>query len=254
VLLTWLGALVVGLSLGLLGSGGSILTVPILVYVIGESPKQAVAASLAIVGVIALAGAASYARKRLVEWRFVVYFGLPGILATYAGAWLSHLVSGAVQLIVFAVIMGLASFTMLRRGRAAGDAQPQRHFAWLLAAGVGVGLITGFVGVGGGFLFVPALVILGGLPMHRAVGTSLAVIALNSASGFVGHYVQLAAARIDIPWTEIATFAVIGTAGSLVGHALGSRFAHTSLRRAFGVLLVVMCAFVLWRTLPQVQR
>jgi hypothetical protein len=150
--------------------------------------------------------------------------------------------------------MGLASWTMLRPGRAAGDAQPQRHFAWLLAAGVGVGLITGFVGVGGGFLFVPALVILGGLPMHRAVGTSLAVIALNSASGFIGHYVQRAAASIDIPWTEIATFAVIGTAGSLVGHALGSRFAHTSLRRAFGVLLVVMCAFVLWRTLPQVLR
>jgi uncharacterized membrane protein YfcA len=251
-LLTWLGALVVGLSLGLLGSGGSILTVPILVYVVGQSPKLAVAASLAIVGTIALVGAASYARKRLVDWRYVLYFGLPGIVATYAGAWVSHFVSGAVQLIVFAVIMGLASWTMLRPAPPATDAPPQRHFAWLLAAGVGVGLITGFVGVGGGFLFVPALVILGGLPMHRAVGTSLAVISLNSASGFVGHYVQLAAASVAIPWTQIAVFAAIGTAGSLAGHVIGSRLAHGSLRRVFGVLLIAMCVFVLWRTLPQV--
>ena len=89
-MLTWLGALIVGLSLGLLGSGGSILTVPILVYVLGESPKLAVAASLAIVGSIALVGAASYARQRLVDWRYVLAFGLPGIVATYAGAWISH--------------------------------------------------------------------------------------------------------------------------------------------------------------------
>ena len=251
MLLTWLGALVVGLSLGLLGSGGSILTVPILVYVVGESPKLAVAASLAIVGIIALVGAASYARKRLVDWRFVLYFGLPGIVATYAGAWVSHFVSGAVQLIVFAVIMGLASWTMLRSAPPAEGA-PQRHFVWLLAAGVGVGLITGFVGVGGGFLFVPALVILGGLPMHRAVGTSLAVIALNAASGFIGHYLQLSAANTPIPWSGIGMFAVIGTAGSLAGHVVGSRLAHTSLRRVFGVLLIAMCGFVLWRTLPQV--
>jgi uncharacterized protein len=251
-LLTWLGALVVGLSLGLLGSGGSILTVPILVYVIGESPKLAVAASLAIVGTIALVGAASYARQRLVDWRYVLQFGLPGIVATYAGAWFSHFVSGAVQLIVFAVIMGLASWTMLRPARASADAPPRRHFAWLLAAGVAVGLITGFVGVGGGFLFVPALVILGGLSMHRAVGTSLAVIAMNSASGFFGHYLQLAAANIRIPWTEIALFAAIGTVGSLAGHVVGSRIAHGSLRRAFGVLLIAMCGFVLWQTLPQV--
>lgn len=251
-MLTLLGALVVGLSLGLLGSGGSILTVPILVYVIGEPAKLAVAVSLAIVGIIALIGAASYARQRLVEWRHVLHFGVPGIFATYAGAWFSHFVSGAVQLIVFAVIMGLASWTMLRPARPAADAPPQRHFAWLLAAGVGVGLITGFVGVGGGFLFVPALVILGGLSMHRAVGTSLAVIALNSASGFIGHYAQLAAGNIRVPWAEIAVFAAIGTAGGLAGHLVGSRLAPGSLRRAFGVLLIAMCGFVLWRTLPQV--
>ncbi len=250
-MLTWLGALIVGLSLGLLGSGGSILTVPILVYVLGESPKLAVAASLAIVGSIALVGAASYARQRLVDWRYVLAFGLPGIVATYAGAWISHFVSDAVQLIVFAVIMGLASYTMLRPARASAEAPPPRHLAWLLAAGVGVGLITGFVGVGGGFLFVPALVILGGLSMHRAIGTSLAVIALNSASGFAGHFMLLAAGHVAIPWGEIALFAAVGTAGSLAGNYVGRRLAHASLRRAFGVLLIGMCGFVLWRTLPQ---
>ena len=252
MLLTALGALAIGLSLGLLGSGGSIITVPILVYLIGESPKVAIASSLAIVGIIALAGALSYARRRLVDWRFVVYFGVPGMAATSAGAWVSKFFSGAVQLIVFAVIMALAALTMLRPARSAADASPQRHIVWLLAVGMGVGLVTGFVGVGGGFLFVPALVILGGMSMHRAVGTSLAVIAMNSASGFAGHFVQLVAAKVLIPWAEIALFAAIGALGSLAGHGVGSRLSHVYLRRAFGVLLVLMSGFVLWRSLPQV--
>jgi uncharacterized membrane protein YfcA len=99
---------------------------------------------------------------------------------------------------------------------------------------------------------VPALVILGGLSMHRAVGTSLAVIALNAASGFGSYWLQLASADMQIPWATIAVFAVIGTVGSLAGQVMGSRLAHASLRRAFGVLLMAMCGFVLWRTLPQV--
>jgi uncharacterized membrane protein YfcA len=252
VLLTWLGALVVGLSLGLLGSGGSILTVPILVYLTGQSPKLAIAASLAIVGTIALTGAANYARQGLVDWRYVLYFGLPGIVATYGGAWVSRFASGPVQLAVFAVIMGLASYTMLRPAHASPETRPPRRFAWLLAAGVAVGLITGFVGVGGGFLFVPALVILGGLSMHRAVGTSLAIIALNSASGFVEHFNLLAAGSVRIPWSVIAVFAAIGTAGSVAGNLAGRRLAHSRLRRIFGMFLVVMCAYVLSRTLPEI--
>jgi hypothetical protein len=251
-LLTWIGALVVGLSLGLLGSGGSILTVPILVYLVGMSPKQAVAASLAIVGFIAVVGAAGRARRGLVDWRHVLTFGLPGIAATYAGAWLSHLVSDEVQLTAFAVVMGLASIMMLRPATAPGGVR-RRHVVWLLAAGVAVGLITGFVGVGGGFLFVPALVLLGGLSMNRAVGTSLAVIALNSAGGFVGHYVQLAAANARVPWATIGLFALVGAAASLAGQSLGSRLSHAGLRRAFGVLLAAMCVFVLWKTLPQIR-
>lgn len=251
-MLTWIGALVVGLSLGLLGSGGSVLAVPILVYVVGTPPKLAVAASLAIVGAIALVGAASHARRQLVDWRYVLQFGLPGIVATCAGAWASHFVSGAVQLITFAVVMALASVSMLRSRSSGRPDSPQRHLAWLLAAGVGVGIITGFVGVGGGFLFVPALVVLGGLSMHRAVGTSLAVIAMNSASGFVSHFVALASGDTRLPWATIAIFVLIGTIGSMAGQAVGRRFAHASLRRAFGVLLIVVSGFVLWQTVPEV--
>ncbi len=250
--LTWLGALAVGLSLGLLGSGGSILTVPVLVYAAGEPPKVAIAASLAIVGSIALVGAVSYARQRLVDWRFVLYFGLPGIVATYGGAWASHFVTGAVQLVVFALIMALASFTMLRRPRVTQAAYREQHFLWLLGAGIGIGLITGFVGVGGGFLFVPALVILGGLSMHRAVGTSLAIILLNSASGFYKHFELLSAGSVAIPWDVIAVFAVIGIGGSLLGNLLARRLQHAHLRRVFGVFLVVMSVLILWESLPEV--
>lgn len=253
MVLTWLGALAVGLSLGLLGSGGSILTVPILVYVAGEPAKLAIGASLAIVGAIALAGAANYARQGLVDWRFVLYFGLPGVVATYAGAWISHYVSGALQLVVFAATMGLASYTMLRRARTAQEARPARHFAWLLAAGIGIGLLTGFVGVGGGFLFVPALVILGGLSMHRAVGTSLAIIVLNSASGFYKHFELLTAESVRIPWLVIGVFAGIGIVGSVVGNIAARRLEHAHLRRIFGVFLLAMCGYILWRSLPQIM-
>ncbi len=256
--LTWLGALAVGLSLGLLGSGGSILTVPVLVYAAGEPPKVAIAASLAIVGAIALVGALSYARQRLVDWRYVLYFGLPGIVATYGGAWFSHFVSGALQLVVFAFVMALASVMMLRRPRAVRvpgtvqTAHGERHFLWLLGAGVGIGLVTGFVGVGGGFLFVPALVVLGRLSMHRAVGTSLAIIVLNSASGFYKHFELLTAGSVPIPWNIIAIFAAIGIGGSLLGNLLARRLQHAHLRRVFGVFLVVMSALILWESLPAV--
>lgn len=251
MILTWLGALAVGLSLGLLGSGGSILTVPILVYLAHEPAKLAIGASLAIVGAIALAGAANYARQGLVEWRFVLYFGLPGIISTYAGAWVSHFVTGTVQLVVFAVIMVLASYTMLRPARpTTGSTTAQRHFIWLLGSGMGIGLITGFVGVGGGFLFVPALVILGGLSMHRAVGTSLAIIVLNSASGFYKHFELLRGESMPIPWTVIAVFAGIGIVGSIVGNLVARRLAHAHLRRVFGVFLVAMSAYMLWRSVP----
>lgn len=244
------GALAVGISLGLLGSGGSILTVPVLVYLLHQPPKQAIAGSLAIVGAIALVGAVRYASQGLMSWRHVLLFGVPGVVATYGGSWISQFVPGLVQLVVFAAIMGLAARAMLRPPRLSGDAGGEHALVWLIAAGIGVGLVTGFVGVGGGFLLVPALVMLGGLSMHRAVATSLAVIVINSLSGFYKHADLLTGAGQSLNWHIIGVFILIGAAGSLVGNVVARRIPQRGLRRAFGVFLIVMCGFILWRTIP----
>ncbi|MEL6615065.1 MAG: sulfite exporter TauE/SafE family protein, partial [Bacteroidota bacterium] len=170
-----LGAVAIGLVLGLLGSGGSILTVPVLVYLAGHADKVAIAESLAIVGAIAAVGAMPYARQRLVDWHSVLYFGVPGILGTYAGAALSAFIPGAVQLALFAAVMILAAVLMFRGRKEVpeGEERPRQPL-WLIAVeGLLVGVLTGLVGVGGGFLIVPALVLLGGLSMRVAVGTSL---------------------------------------------------------------------------------
>lgn len=251
MMLAGLGALAVGLSLGLLGSGGSILTVPILVYLLHQPDKAAIAGSLAIVGGIALIGALRYAHQRLVSWRHVALFGAPGVAATYAGAWASKFVPGALQLVVFAAIMGAASWSMLHPPRLAETGERREpHPAFLIAAGCGVGVVTGFVGVGGGFLIVPALVLLGGLAMHRAVATSLAVIVINSASGFYKQHEVISGAGFSLDWRVIGLFLVIGGAGSLAGNVVARRIPQHRLRQAFGAFLVLMCGFILWRSIP----
>ncbi|WP_156303167.1 sulfite exporter TauE/SafE family protein, partial [Thermus aquaticus] len=155
---------------------------PVLVYLLGEHPKQAIAESLLVVGGIALLGAIPFALRGLVDWRNILFFGLPGMAGTYLGAWLSQFVSGQVQLLTFALVMILAAYFMARPT----PLRPtQKRQAWkIVLEGTAVGALTGFVGVGGGFLIVPALVLLGGLPMHLAVGTSLLIIALKSFAGF----------------------------------------------------------------------
>ena len=171
MLLTLIGAIVIGVSLGLLGSGGSILTVPLLTYVVERPPKVAIAESLLIVGGIALAGVWRQQRAGLVAWQKVVSFGLPSMVGTYLGAQLSQYFSGLAQLVLFAVIMLLASRFMLKPVNvAAGN---EVSLIKLIPAAVVVGMIAGLVGVGGGFLIVPALLALGGVSMRQAVGTSL---------------------------------------------------------------------------------
>lgn len=244
------GALLVGLSLGLMGSGGSILTVPVLVYLLDQPAKEAIAGSLVIVGAISVVGAARYAWQGLVSWRHVLLFGAPGVVATYGGAWVSQFVSGTVQLVVFAGIMGLAAWAMLKPPRLSGEQHSGHATAWLLAAGVGVGLVTGFVGVGGGFLLVPALVLLGGLGMHRAVATSLCIIVINSISGFYKHQQLLSGAGRALDWHVIGLFVLVGALGSLAGNMVARRVPRHRLRQAFGVFLILMCGFILWRSIP----
>lgn len=252
MLLALIGALVIGLSLGLLGSGGSILTVPILVYVVGQPEKIAIAGSLAIVGGIALAGALPRTFKRQVDWRSVVWFGLPGMVGTVFGAWLSQWLSGAMQLLLFAVVMLAAAFMMFRQSAASAvpaQLAPRRRAAIVLD-GVGVGTVTGVVGIGGGFMIVPALVLLGGLRMQVAIGTSLWIIAANAFSGFVKHWLLLHRAGVALDWTLIFTFIGIGAAGTVIGMQIADRLPQALLKRVFAGFLVVMGVFIVYRTLP----
>lgn len=248
-----LGALAIGLSLGLLGSGGSILTVPVLVYLLGQDEKTAIAGSLFIVGTIAAAGGVQYAWKRVVDWRSVVLFGLPGMVGTYAGAWLGGKVSGELQLMVFAIVMLVAAVLMFRPVIPASQAGQSRG-GWKVALdGLAVGVLTGFVGVGGGFLIVPALVLLGGLPMHLAIGTSLVIIALKSYSGFVKYLDVLETLGLSLDWGVLMTVSVVGIAGTYAGRWLGGRVPQERLRQLFAMFLVVIGLLILWQNMPRLR-
>ena len=249
VLVGYALAALVGISLGLMGGGGSILTVPIFVYVLGYDPKLAIAMSLPVIGVTSLAGAAGHWKAGNVHLRTAITFGLIAMVGAFAGARGARLLNGAVQLALLAVIMLMAAAMMLRSARrspAGDDAQPlpprDMPAAQLVPVALGVGLITGLVGIGGGFLVVPALVLLARAPMKQAVGTSLVVIAMNSASGFAGYIGQ-----VQVPWTFMIGFTAVAVAGILAG-TWGVRFvSQRALKQAFALFLIVMGSFMLYR-------
>lgn len=249
MLLIWLGALAVGLSLGLLGAGGSLLTVPVLVYLVGQAEKIAIAGSLAIVGTISLSGALLYIRQRRVDWKSVFLFGMPSMLGTYAGAYLAQFVSGRIQLAVFTILTGVAGILMFRPIPVRDPGQPP-HANWKIPLeGVAVGALTGFVGVGGGFLIVPVLTLLGGLSMHVAVGTSLLIIALKSYSGFYKYLDVLSTLQLQLDWNVIGLFSVVGIAGSLIGNLVSTRLPQQTLGRVFAGILFMISLFISWQIL-----
>lgn len=249
MILSWIGALLVGLSLGLMGSGGSILTVPVLIYLAGEQEKVAIAESLGIVGAIALAGFAPYAYKKQVHWRSVILFGLPGMAGTYGGAIIAGYVSGTFQLILFAGVMVVAAVMMFldnKKTNPSGKADISHAWWKIVLEGLAVGILTGLVGVGGGFLIVPALVLLGGLPMNIAIGTSLGVIALKSFSGFIKYIEVLADLGLAINWELVFIFSLIGAVGSFVGKTIGSKISNDGLKKGFAIFLIFMGAYILY--------
>lgn len=252
LILSLIGALMVGITLGLLGSGGSILTLPLLVYLLGREGDIAIAESLAIVGGIAAVGVIPHARKGLVEWRTAIIFGLPSMAGAYGGAFIGGWMNDTLQLIIFACVMLTAAVFMFRKSRSkAGqqdDASSRRPSPVLIAIqGLVVGVMTGVVGVGGGFLIVPALVLLGRLPIHRAVATSLLIITANSVVAFIRYSIDLAADDLHIDWRIIGLFVVIGAGGTFVGKAVGERISQASLRKAFAVFLVIMGVVIIAR-------
>jgi hypothetical protein len=246
-------ALLVGLSLGLLGGGGSILTVPILRYVLGMDAHEAIALSLLVVGTTSLAALVPHARKRRVRWRTGLIFGLAGMAGAFAAGRIAHLIPAEILLTAFGIMMFVTAFAMLRprraaSGPAAAQDQETSHelpIAKVVAEGIVVGAVTGLVGAGGGFLVVPALVLLGGLPMELAVGTSLVVIAMKSLAGFAGFI-----GHTQVDWALGLSISASAIVGSIAGGLLVSRIPASALRSVFGWFVVAMAFFILAQEVP----
>lgn len=259
--MTWLLAVAVGallgLTLGALGAGGSILAVPALVYLLGQSPQQATTSSLVIVGATAAVAATQHARRGRVRWRVGAMFAAAGIPASLAGTALNGAVDGAVILIAFAVVMALSAASMLwrtRRGSPRQDASGPPSEAQardtgsdsgsrvlrIVGAGLLVGFLTGFLGVGGGFVVVPALIAALGMAMPTAVGTSLVIIALNSAVSLAARTGSNA-----FDWALILPFTLAAVLGSFGGRAVTDRLPARRLTQIFALLLLAVAAYVL---------
>jgi uncharacterized membrane protein YfcA len=240
----------IGLSLGLLGGGGSILTVPALVYLIGQSPQAAVTTSLAIVGANSLIGASFHRAQGSLNWSVALVFGGAGMLGAYFASGISKMLPSAVLLIAFALLMLVIGVMMLVRRKNVDPAPQAVRPLWvLLASGAGVGLLTGILGVGGGFLIVPALVMLVGLPMQAAVGTSLIIIAMNSLAGLAGH---LGAEPFNIVLTLVFTLA--GLVGTFAGTQLSKRLPAQKLQKAFAWFVIALAVFLLADNLTKFLR
>ncbi len=241
-LLALLGAVAIGLSLGITGAGGSILTLPVLVYLAGIPPREAVGLSLLIVGTAALIGAWQRARAGDVHFKAAGMFVISGMIGAALGAKLTPLLSPSALMITFAVLMVIIAVRMLIHRKSPIQPAPECKPLRCLLAGLGVGVLTGFLGVGGGFLLMPALAKFARLPLRTATGTSLAVIACNSAAGFVAHL-----GDAPTPWLLASVFAAIASAGVLAGGKFASLLPEKSLRYAFATLVLLTAAFVFWR-------
>jgi uncharacterized membrane protein YfcA len=251
-------AVLVGMAIGLLGGGGSILSLPTLVYVAGLDPKEAIPMELIAVGATSLAALTLHAAAGNVRWRTGLTFGLASMAGAYTGGRNAHWFAGSTLLALFATLMAISAVAMLSGKRPRRDQGHRVSLApaslppsprckptlWKPALVVGegfvVGALTGLVGAGGGFMIVPTLVVLGGLSMHAAVGTSVFIIALNSFAGAAGHL-----SHADVPWRFTAAFAAIAVVASLFGARLASTVPQARLRRGFGLFVLAMGGVIL---------
>jgi uncharacterized membrane protein YfcA len=247
-ILGYLSALIIGLALGLMGGGGSILTVPVFVYILGFGPKISIAMSLAVVGAVAFFGSISHWRHGNVNVRLALIFGTVAMAGTWGGAFLSRYVSGTFQLILFAIVMLLAAGFMFfdtEPDVPSGEREATVRLETLpviALEGIAVGVLTGLVGVGGGFLIVPAMVLISKVPMKTAVGTSLLVIAMKSAAGFA-EYAQ----QVEVDYLFVSSFSVLAVVGIFLGSRWVKHIPQQTLKRGFAIFLVVMGTFMLVR-------
>lgn len=236
-------AVPVGISLGLLGGGGSILTVPILTAVAGVEPRAAIASSLLVVGATSAVSLVQHVRAGRVRWRVGVPFGAAGVVGSMGGGLLGGLLPASVLMLLLAGTMIAAAVAMLRRrGRPAEEASPRSVLILILGAAVGV--LAGLVGAGGGFLIVPALIVLAGLPASAAIGTSLLVIAMQALAGLVAQ-----PAVADIPWQLVLPFTATAIIASFIGSALTGRIPERALRAGFALLVFAVAVALLLQQL-----
>ncbi|WP_257459386.1 sulfite exporter TauE/SafE family protein [Archangium lipolyticum] len=248
-------SLLIGVLLGLLGGGGSILTVPLLVYVLGVEPKTAIAMSLVVVGLTSASAAVMHARAGRVRWRTAFVFGAGGMMGAFLGGRVARFLPSGVLLLLFSAAMLAAAVAMLRRKEAPAplvSPVPEQPLHLpvprVLAQGAAVGVLSGLVGAGGGFLIVPALVLVG-LPTPVAMGTSLVVISLQCAAGLLGHL-----GHVDLPWALTAAVLATAIAGSFLGGRLAGRVSPGSLRKGFGGFVLGTACFMVAAQVPPALR
>lgn len=250
--LTALLAIAVGLSLGMLGGGGSILTVPILLYVAGLQAHEAIATSLLVVGATSIAAVIPHAKGNRVRYQTGLLFGAASMIGAYGAGRVAKHVPAAVLLLLFGGMMLVTAVAMMRGRREPAGSEPAKEaveklpYLKILAEGLVVGAFTGLVGAGGGFLVVPALVLLGRLPMPDAVGTSLLVIAMKSLAGFAGYL-----GSVHIDWTLALIVTAAAVSGSFFGARLAGKVSPELLRKAFAWFVVVMAVFILSQEVPK---
>lgn len=238
----------VGLSLGLIGAGGSILAVPILKYIIGVTTKEAIAMSLFVVGCVSIIGLIPHWQNKNINLKIALIFIPPAMLGAFVGAKITSLpiINDTIQLLAFGIIMVVASILMITKSRNSLSPQNEnkkslfKELSLIIVEGLGVGILTGFVGVGGGFLIIPALVLVGKIPMKQAVGTSLLIISFNSFSGFLGYVNQ-----IKLDWNLIISLTLAASVGIVIGSYLSKFISAESLQKAFGYFVLVVAIFVL---------
>lgn len=251
-LIDYIPAVCIGISLGLIGGGGSILAVPVLVYLMEVPTKSAIAMSLVIVGVVSLIGVIPHWQQGNVNFKTAALFTPTAMLGAYIGARIASLpvITPTIQLVSFAVMMLVAAFLMIRQGTSQYDNEPEfksdlePHDKYQLLAisaeGLGVGLLTGFVGIGGGFLIIPALVLLGKTPMKEAIGTSLIIIAFKSVTGFLGYL-----GNIAVDWNLMMSFTIAASLGTIAGAYLTNFVDGKQLEKVFGGFVAAVAIFIL---------
>lgn len=256
LLLGYIGALVVGLVLGLIGGGGSILTVPLLVYLLGYNPIVATAYSLFVVGTTSMVGTYQKYKKGLVDFKTGLAFSFPSFLAVYLSR--RYFVPGIPNslltvsdftltknmgiMMFFAFIMILASYSMIRSKQKDNTIQKKQAYYKTFIQGLTIGTITGIIGAGGGFLYVPALVLWTNIPMKKAVGTSLIIVTINSLIGFIGDIQTL-----EIEWFFLLSFTSLSIIGIIIGVYLSKFISSKKLKKGFGFFTLIMASYIIYK-------